>query len=50
MQDQEEDSFISTRPLTISNAATTRIGVSASPSTVMPTRNAPTAPMPVQMV
>lgn len=45
-----EDSFISTRPLTISTAAQIRRGVSCSPSKVMPTTNAPTAPIPVQIV
>jgi len=45
-----DDSFISTSPPTISTAATTRIGVTASPSTSAPTRNAPTAPTPVHTV
>jgi hypothetical protein len=45
-----DESFISTSPPTISAAATMRIGVACSPSTAMPTTNAPTAPMPVQMV
>jgi len=42
-----ENSFIKTRPLTISKAARRRIAVIASPKTIMPTTNAPTAPMPV---
>jgi len=51
VQDQPvEDSFIKTRPLTISAAARMRIAVIASPKTMMPTTNAPTAPMPVQIV
>lgn len=44
------DSFIKTRPLTISAAASSRMGVAASPRTVIPTRSAPTAPMPVHTV
>jgi len=44
------DSFISTSPDTISSAATIRIALAVSPRTAMPTRNAPTAPIPVQMV
>jgi hypothetical protein len=46
----EEDTFISTSPTTIKPAAATRNGEAASPSTTMPTTNAPTAPMPVQIV
>ena len=45
-----EDSFISTSPLTISTAASTRMALTCSPSTAMPTMKAPTAPMPVQIV
>ena len=33
----------------INSAAVNRIGVGASPSQMMPTRNAPTAPMPGHM-
>ena len=44
------DSFISTSPLTIKTAAPMRMGVTDSPSTVIPTANAPTAPIPVQIV
>jgi hypothetical protein len=44
----ELDSFISTMPLTISAAASRRSPSAGSPSIAIPTRNAPTAPMPVQ--
>lgn len=43
-------SFIVTMPLTMRSAAMIRTGVIASPRTVIPTTNAPTAPMPVQIV
>ena len=39
-----------TMPVTMNAAAAKRMGVAASPRTAMPTRNAPTAPMPVQTV
>ena len=42
------DSFISTRPETMSPAAASRMGLAGSPSTTSPTRKAPTAPTPVQ--
>ena len=42
--------FISTIPERISIAAMMRVAFTGSPSAVMPTRNAPTAPMPVQTV
>lgn len=45
-----DDSFISSSPATISIAAATRIMLAGSPSTMTPTRNAPTAPMPVQIM
>ena len=41
-------SFIRTIPPMIITAAAIRIGVTASPSRVIPRRNAPTEPMPVQ--
>src|SRR5690606_40134180 len=44
------EAFISTRPETISTAARTRSGVTASPSATMPTRKAPIAPIPVHTV
>ena len=44
------DTFISTSPARISTAAAIRMGLAASPSTMTPTRKAPTAPMPVQTV
>ena len=44
------ESFIRTRPETISTAAPIRIGLTCSPRKTMPTTNAPTAPMPVQIV
>jgi hypothetical protein len=49
-KNQAEASFIITRPLTIKTAATTRIRLAGSPRKMIPTANAPTAPMPVQIV
>ena len=45
-----EEIFIITSPVTISAAAPTRMALAGSPSTSMPSKKAPTAPMPVQMV
>ncbi len=45
-----EDSFISKRPDTISTAATMRMVFTGSPKKMRPTRKAPTAPIPVQIV
>ena len=45
-----DESFIITSPLTIRSAAAIRIAFACSPRTKMPTRNAPTAPIPVQIV
>lgn len=45
-----DDSFISTSPDTINSAATIRIALAASPNIAIPTRKAPTAPIPVQIV
>ncbi len=44
------DTFINTSPLTINTAAPIRIALTCSPRNTMPTMNAPTAPMPVQIV
>lgn len=44
------ESFISTSPDTINTAAPIRTGLTCSPRNTMPTTNAPTAPMPVQIV
>lgn len=43
-------SFIVMMPLMMRSAATILAGVMVSPNTVIPTTNAPTAPMPVQIV
>lgn len=45
-----EDNFIINTPDTISTAATTRMVFTGSPKMMRPTRNAPTAPIPVQIV
>jgi len=42
--------FISARPLMIRHAAAIRNGFACSPRMATPTRNAPIAPMPVQML
>lgn len=43
------ETFIKMRPITINAAARTRAVLTPSPKTIMPTTNAPTAPMPVQI-
>jgi len=45
-----DDNFIMIRPPTMEMAATIRMGLADSPKRMIPTRNAPTAPIPVQMV
>lgn len=47
---QADTSFIINKPLTIKTAATIRSSVAGSPMKKIPAANAPTAPMPVQMV
>ena len=45
-----DESFISTRPATIRTSAKMRRALADSPSTSTPTKNAPTAPIPVHIV
>lgn len=48
--DGHDETFIRISPEMIITAATSRMALADSPKKKIPTRNAPTAPMPVQMV